>query len=216
MDKKLIYLARHGDIGLGRDKRYIGRSDMPLSDLGKKQAILLKEKFYRVALDNIYCSDLERSQQTADIIASVHNIIPLAREELRELTMGAWEGKLFSEIRAKYPQEFQERGQNIAHYRSPGGESFSDCSKRVIPIFESLAQSDETTILIIGHASVNRIILCRVLGIPLDNVFRLEQSYGCLNLICKKGSEYRLKFLNHTLLDSAEAVKSIIDPTTAD
>ena len=110
--------------------------------------------------------------------------------------MGAWEGRLFSEIREKYPQEFMERGKNIANYKSLGGESFSDCSNRVFPFFESLTQSNETTILIIGHAGVNRVILCRVLGIPLDNVFRLEQNYGCLNLICKVGFEYRLNFLN--------------------
>jgi len=201
MDKKLIYLARHGDIGLGKDKRYIGQSDIPLSDLGKKQANLLKEKFSRVPLDAIFCSDLKRSQQTADIIASAHQIVPKARMELREMNMGEWEGKLFSEIRAKYPSEYKERGENIALYSSPEGESFSDCFKRVNPIFESLAQSPETTILIVGHAGVNRVILCRILGIPLDDVFRLEQNYGCINLICKEYSEYRLKFLNLTLLN---------------
>lgn len=199
MAKKFIYLARHGDIGLGRDKRYIGQSDLPLSALGKKQAILLKEIFGRVPLDNIYCSDLERSQQTAEIIASNHQIIPTARMELRELHMGDWEGKLFSEIKAKFSTEFKERGEDIANYSPPRGESFSDCYKRVIPLFESLAQSDKTTILIIGHAGINRVILCRVLGIPLENVFRLEQSYGCLNLISKEGSEYRLKYLNHNV-----------------
>ena len=197
MDKKLIYLARHGDIGLGRDKRYIGQSEMPLSALGKKQAALLKEIFSWVPLDNIYCSDIGRAQETANIIASAQQIDPIASAELRELNMGDWEGKLFSEIKAKYPKEYKERGENIAHYRSPLGESFSDCYKRVIPVFESLTQSDETTILIVGHAGVNRVILCRVLGIPLDNVFRLDQSYGCINLISKEHSEYRLKYLNH-------------------
>lgn len=199
MDKKFIYLARHGDIGLGGDKRYIGQSDLPLSALGKKQATLLKEIFSRVPLDNIYCSDLGRAQQTAEIIALTHPIIPTACVELRELNMGEWEGKTFSEIRAKYPKEFKERGEDIANYRPPLGESFADCYKRVIPVFESLAQSNETTILIVGHAGVNRVILCRVLGIPLENVFRLEQSYGCFNLTCREGSEYRLNYVNHTI-----------------
>lgn len=199
MDNKLIYLARHGDIGLGRDKRYIGQSDLSLSALGKNQAILLKELFCRVPLEEIYCSDLGRAQDTADIIASVHQIVPKAHAELRELKMGDWEEKPFSEIKANYPKAFKERGETIANYRPPLGESFSDCYKRVIPLFESLTQSDGTTILIVGHAGVNRVILCHVLGIPLDNVFRLEQSYGCVNLIYKKGSEYRLKWLNHTV-----------------
>ena len=202
MNKKLIYLARHGDIGLGKDKRFIGQSDLPLTDLGKKQAHSLKDKFCQVPLENIYCSDLVRSQQTAEIIASAHKIIPMARLELRELNMGDWEGKLFSDIRDNYPQEYKERGENIAHYSTPEGESFSDCYNRVIPIFESLTQSDEKTILIIGHAGVNRVILCHVLGIPLASIFRLEQSYGCLNLICKVGVEYQLKYLNLTALDS--------------
>lgn len=196
MDKKLIYIARHGDIGLGKDKRYIGQSDRPLSTLGLKQATLLKEVFSDVPLDNIYCSDLERAQQTAEVIASAHQILPIARVELRELNMGDWDGKTFSEIRAKYPKEFEERGEDIAYYSPPQGESFSDCYKRVIPIFEILAKSDDTTILIVGHAGVNRVILCHVLGIPLANVFRLEQRYGCLNLICMEGSAYRLEFLN--------------------
>lgn len=199
MDKKLIYIVRHGDIGLGRDKRYIGQSDIMLSALGKKQAALLKEIFSRVPLDHIYCSDLGRSQQTADIIASTHQILPIARVELRELNMGDWEGKLFSKIRAKYPKGFKERGEDIANYRPPSGESFSDCSNRAIPVFESLTQSEGNTILIVGHAGVNRVILCRVLGLPLENVFRLEQSYGCVNLICREGSEYQLKYLNHTV-----------------
>ena len=202
MFKKLIYLVRHGDIGLGSDKRYIGQTNMPLSDLGIKQADLLKKRFCNVPLDNIYCSDLERSQQTANIIASAHQIIPKARVELREMNMGEWEGKLFSEIRGKYPQEFKERGENIGHYSPPEGESFFDCYQRAIPLFESLAESDETTILIAAHAGINRVILCRVLGIPLDNVLRIEQSYGCINLIAKESSEYRLKLLNHTMLEA--------------
>lgn len=197
MAKKHIYLVRHGDIGLGKDKRYIGQLDLPLSDLGRKQAATLQELLSQVPLDKIYCSDLRRAQQTADIIASTHQIIPEARVGLRELNMGDWDGELFAKIRTKYPEGFKQRGENIANYCTPQGESFSDCYKRVIPIFESLTQSEESTILIIGHAGVNRVILCRVLGLPLDNVFHLEQSYGCLNLICKEGSEYRVKYLNY-------------------
>ncbi|MDJ0306641.1 MAG: histidine phosphatase family protein [Dehalobacter sp.] len=93
----------------------MGQTDIPLSDLGIKQAELLKRNFGNMSLDNIYCSDLERAQQTATIIASAHQIVPTAIVELREMNMGAWEGKLFSEIRAQYPQEFKKRGENIAH-----------------------------------------------------------------------------------------------------
>ncbi|AET66944.1 alpha-ribazole phosphatase [Desulfosporosinus orientis DSM 765] len=198
-EKKLIFLLRHGDIGQCKEKRYISQSDNPLSALGVKQASLLKEFFSRVPLGSIYCSDLDRSRQTAGIIAAAHPIHPIALEELREINMGDWEGKTFSEISAKYPKAFQERGENIAGYSPPRGESFSDCGRRVIPAFERLSESAERPILIVGHAGVNRVILCYVLGIPLDNLFRLEQSYGCINLICKEGSQYRLKSFNDNI-----------------
>jgi len=197
--KKLIYIVRHGDIGLGRDKRYIGHSDLPLSALGEHQASLLKEVFSRVPLDSIVCSDLGRTQQTADIIATAHRIHPLAHVELRELNMGDWEEKTFSEIRTKYPKEYKARGEDLANYRPPQGESFSDCSQRVLPVFERLANSDVSSLLIVGHAGVNRVLLCHVLGMPLGNVFRLEQSYGCYNLISFDGFEYRLNYLNQQI-----------------
>ncbi|MDO0823400.1 alpha-ribazole phosphatase [Desulfosporosinus nitroreducens] len=199
MVRKLIYLVRHGDIGLEKEKRFIGQSDLPLSTLGREQAILLKKIFSRVPIDNIYCSDLLRAQQTAEIIASAHPIIPTTCAELRELHMGVWEGKSFAEIKAKYPEEFKERGKDIVNYRPPKGESFSDCYGRVKPVFEYLSESVETTILIVGHAGVNRVILCHVLGIPLENVFRLEQNYGCVNLITKEGLKNRLKYCNYII-----------------
>lgn len=199
MSKKFIYLLRHGDIGLGKERRYISQTDLPLSVLGEQQASLLKEKLSRVPLDSIYCSTLKRAQQTAAIIGSDQLIKPIVCDELREIRMGDWEGQLFSEIRAKYPKEFQERGEDIATYSPPRGESFSDCYRRVIPVLENLPKSDETTIAIVGHAGVNRVILCHVLGIPLENLFRFEQSYGCVNLISKEGSEYRLNYINQIL-----------------
>ena len=197
--KKLIYIVRHGDIGQVRDKRYIGQSDLPLSTLGEKQAILLKKVFSQVRLDYIVCSDFGRTRQTADIIASTHQIDSKACVELREINMGDWERKTFSEIRAKYPEEFKARGVDLANYRPPLGESFSDCAKRVIPVFEGLTNSKASTLLIVGHAGVNRVILCHVLGIPLENLFRLEQSYGCINLMSYDGTNYQLKYINRQI-----------------
>ncbi len=201
MENKLIYLLRHGDIGLGREKRYIGQTDIPLSSKGEKQAHELKEIFSQVGLDNIYCSDLMRSHKTASIIASVHGKVPTVCAELRELNMGNWEGRLFSEVKSSQSKEFVLRGQDIANYRPLQGESFADCSDRVIPWFESIVQNKERNVLCVAHAGVNRIILSHVLGIPLARVFCIEQGYGCINLIVAENSEYRLRLLNWSSLN---------------
>ncbi|KLU64223.1 alpha-ribazole phosphatase [Desulfosporosinus acididurans] len=200
MKQKLIYLVRHGDIGLGSEKRYIGQTDLPLSPLGLKQASLLKDMFSHLSFDNIFCSDLMRAQQTAEIIAILSTAVPILCPEFREVNMGDWEGKTFSEIRTRFPKKFAERGQTIANFVPPRGESFSDCSKRVLPAFERLAESAGNTILIVAHAGVNRIIICHVLGMPLENVFQLQQSYGCVNLLCQDSSGYRLNYMNNLVV----------------
>ncbi|WP_088225436.1 alpha-ribazole phosphatase [Desulfosporosinus sp. FKB] len=208
MKQKLIYLVRHGDIGLGSEKRYIGQTDLPLSPLGLKQASLLKDMFSPISFDNIFCSDLMRAQQTAKIIAVPRPAAPILCPEFRELNMGDWEGKTFSEIRTKFPKEFAERGQTIANFVPPRGESFTDCSKRVLPAFEWLMKSAGNTILIIAHAGVNRIIICHVLGMPLENVFQLEQSYGSVNLLCHDSCGYRLNYMNNLVVK--ETAKGLI------
>ena len=63
---------------------------------------------------------------------------------------------------------------------------FSDARQkaaRVLPAFEGVVQQSGENLLIVGHAGVNRIILCHLLGMPLENLFRLDQGYGCLNIL---------------------------------
>ena len=182
---KKVYIVRHGDIGIGKQKRYIGIQDLPLSEERKRQALALKDQLQEVPLEKVYCSALSRSCQTAAIIAEAHSLPLTILPDLHEIAMGEWEGRLFSAIQEQFPEEYRLRGEDIVHYRPPGGESFCDCYQRVIPVFEEIVRSDAAHILIVGHAGVNRVILCHALGIPLQSLFSIPQSYGCLNIICQ-------------------------------
>jgi alpha-ribazole phosphatase len=201
--ERLGYLARHGRIEPpGAPKRFIGQVDPPLSAQGIEQARRLGRILGGVALTAIFCSDLQRSLKTAEIVAAGQAIRPQARRDLREIGLGEWEGLTFDEVRRRYPREFQERGQNIAEYRPPGGESFADCSRRAVSAFEEILASTRGNVLIVGHAGVNRAILCHALGMPLQHLFRIGQDHGCLNLICYGLYQsdgdfgYRLNMLN--------------------
>ena len=190
---KRIYLVRHGDIGLGHDKRYIGVTDLELSAAGREQAHFLKEYLSSISFERIYSSPLMRSRETAEIIASDQAISPIVQAYLKEINMGDWEGRLFADIRNEYPLEYKRRGKDIANYRPPGGESFSDCYQRVIPPFESMMQSNAKNILMVGHAGINRVILCYALGLPLNHLFEFKQSYGCLNVLIYAKKRFQLK-----------------------
>jgi alpha-ribazole phosphatase len=192
-----IYLVRHGDVGLsGDDRHYVGQTDLRLSAEGLCQARRLGQALSEVPLSAVYCSDLTRSVETARIIAEPHGLCPVVRRDLREIYLGEWEGLAFGDVRRRYPREFEDRGRDIVHYRPPGGESFLDCSERVMAALGEILVSGRGEALIVGHAGVNRIVLCHVLGISLEKLFSIGQDPGCLSVLRLDEAGYRLERLN--------------------
>lgn len=192
-----IYLLRHGAIqSPGEGRRYIGWQDLALNDGGRRQARAWSDYFSCMALDGIYCSDLIRCLETARIIAARCSLEPQALPELREISLGQWEGRRFDAVRAADPHEFQRRGEQIADHRPPGGESFNDLQHRVWPVFTELASGALQAVVLVTHAGVIRVLLCRLLGMPLKNLFRIGLAYGTLSIVEFGPQEYRVRAVN--------------------
>ncbi len=201
--RRTIYLARHGAIQSPVDpKRFIGQLDLPLTGEGFQQAERLAEALRDMPLSAVFCSDLKRSVETAQIIAKPHHISCIPRRDLREISLGRWEGLSFDEVRRRHPEEFHARGQDIVHFRPPEGESFLDCTLRVITAFYEILASTPGNVLIVGHAGVNRIILSHALGRSLEDLFGIDQEYGCLNVVFHRHSALEVKLLNGSPSDS--------------
>jgi probable phosphoglycerate mutase len=81
-------------------------------------------------------------------------------------------------------------------YRPPEGESFRDLQKRVLPVFKEIVSAARGNVLIVAHAGVNRVVLCHVLGMPINHLFRIAQDYGCLNVIETRGNLFSVTSLN--------------------
>jgi molybdenum cofactor cytidylyltransferase len=200
-----IYLARHGAVEMpGSGRRYLGQLDVPLYAAGLRQAELLSERSRRVPLAAIYCSDLQRAVQTAAIIAGPHGLTPAIRKEFREIGLGAWEGLTFGEVKERYPAEYAARGRDFSRICPPGGESFLDCAHRVLPAFHEVVNATPGDLLIVGHAGVNRILLCLAQGRSLDELFDIPQDYGCLNVMTCRGFDVTLESLNETRFGEPE------------
>ena len=192
-----IYLLRHGAIkSPGEGRRYIGWQDHALSDIGRRQARGWSGYFSGRSLDGIYCSDLKRCLETARIIADQCFLEPQALPELREISLGEWEGLRFDAVRAADPHEFQRRGEQIATHCPPGGESFNDLQHRVWPVFAKLSSGAHRAILLVTHAGVIRVLLCRLLGMPLKNLFRIGPAYGTLSIVDIASGKYRVRAVN--------------------
>jgi alpha-ribazole phosphatase len=183
-EPRTIYLVRHGKIQLPDDqRRYIGHYEAPLDEMGIQQARCLQQRLEGVPLTAVYCSDLSRSLGTAEIIVDDRDVPIFTRQDLREIHLGEWEGRTFADIEQRFPDEFRKRGSDIVKFRISGGESFADCNKRVLTAFRDILKTSTGNILVVGHAGVNRIILCHGMGMPLQDLFKIRQEYGCMNLI---------------------------------
>jgi probable phosphoglycerate mutase len=202
MNPITLYLVRHGAIIRVAGKAYIGQIEAPLSEEGVDQAWALRKWLEPVRFSRVLSSDLSRSQRTARIVAGPRIRSIESTPALREIGLGQWEGFTFREIEQRFPQEFAARGRDMENWRPPGGESFADCRARVMQVMRKVLDEAGGNILLVGHAGVNRLILCEVLGIPVANLHSIGQDYGCLNIVEFSSTRTRLTLLNYTPLST--------------
>lgn len=191
-----IYLLRHGEIESDGIKRFYGQSDVRLNLKGFEQARLWRDNLMGTPFDGIYASDLSRCAETARIVSETGETKIQVRSELREIHLGKLEGLAIDAVRRQLPKEWLARGEDMAGYTPEGGESFIALQHRVIPWLHEVSRRHEGNVLAVTHAGVNRVILCNILGMPLKNLFQIEQSYGCLNLLSFQDGHFRVKGVN--------------------
>lgn len=135
-------------------------------------------------LSAVYCSDLGRAIQSAEIVAEPYGLKATVVKDLRERSFGIWEGMTFSEIKERYPVEFESWAADPVKHSPMEGESTVAVRDRVISAMDGiLHRHDGDSIAVIAHGGVNRVILCHILEIPLENIFRIEQDFGVVNII---------------------------------
>ena len=180
-----IYLIRHGQINGYENFPIFGHTDVDLTETGILQLEQIAERLRLVEVKAIYSSDLKRSATGARLIARSHDVPVYFLPELREMYFGDWEGLTLSQIRERFPEELQKRQADLVKYEIPGdGESIGRFSERILHCFERiLAEQKDNDFVMVAHGGVNRVILCKALGLDLSRLFNIHQDYGCLNII---------------------------------
>lgn len=181
-----LYLIRHGETAGDGVKRYKGSIDVPLSPRGHAQAARLAAwmRTWTPALDAIYSSPLQRARDTARPLADAYGRDIATHPSFRERSFGEWEGMSFEEIRAAWPDAFTAWASDPLNHAPVGGESTRAVRDRVVPAIEGIvARHAGERIAVVAHGGVNRVVLCHALGAPMENIFRVEQDFGCLSVI---------------------------------
>lgn len=184
MDITRIYLIRHGQVVNHHEFRYNGHHDVDITDVGVEQMERLAGFLKAEPIKAVYSSDLKRATKGADIISRSLGIKPTRIPALRELHLGRWEGLTRQEGSELYPEEAHFSFKDLATSKVKGGEDINDLKSRVLPAIDGIVKSHPNEyVCVVAHGGVNRTILCDAMGLPVENFFKIEQDYGCLNLI---------------------------------
>jgi alpha-ribazole phosphatase len=184
-----IYLIRHAEPASDGIRRYLGQSDPDLSAEGIKQANSLAQIMQKHQLSAVYSSDLKRTLHTAEPIAGKFNLTVKTDIRLREIHMGNWDNLAFEEVKLKFMDEYEKRSKDMVNYRPEGGESFSDVSERAWAAFNEIISGSSGNITIVSHAGAIRTIICRIMEIPLKDLFSIRIDYADIRTIIKKGDK---------------------------
>jgi probable phosphoglycerate mutase len=171
-----IVLLRHGKPEIP-EKTCLGITDVPLSEEGRTEVYRLREEGLLTGISRIITSPLSRCRETAKILSD--GKIPVTVEEdLREISMGAWDGLTFSEIKERFPEEYAARGEDIADYEVPGGESFRACQKRVYQAWQCIRTACDGNLLVVCHAGVIRCLISSIEHRDLSRLREIPVSCG--------------------------------------
>lgn len=198
----LLFLTRHGETKWNRLGKTQGIQDTSLTDLGRQQAEKLAQrlKASKASIDTIYCSNLYRAKETAEIIGERLKINPIPNQLLNEVSFGNWEGLTLREIEKQYPGQLA-RWRNELTFSPKEGESLISVNNRVGFFIEELkdkCQKDNDNVLIVSHAAITKVLILRMIGIPLNLLAKFKISQAGLSLLRVEDDNNSILFLNET------------------
>jgi probable phosphoglycerate mutase len=187
-----LVLLRHGQTELSAQRRYSGRGDPSLSDLGLRQAKAAATRLATVDSATgqlaggavaVVCSPLSRARQTADEVAAALGIAVLPMPGLIETDFGEWEGLTFAEAAARDP-ESHRRWLSDPAVPTPGGESFDEVHRRVRAVLDRLiAEHGGSTLIVVSHVTPIKTLIRMGLDAGPSVLFRLHLDLASLSVV---------------------------------
>lgn len=193
-----VLLIRHGRVGLNARSARAGWTDVPLDEEGEREAMLVSDRLKSTDIAAVYSSDLIRARQTAEIIAEPHGLDVMTEPAIREINYGDWEELNMDDITAGYGADFIKSWMaDSENVRIPGGETFGELRDRAVPAVTRIASSHPgRTIAIVGHRSLNRVLICHWLGLSIGRFREIEQANAAINSAVFDGNRVVLETVN--------------------
>ena len=195
-----IILARHGHVDWLAPERFRGRAELPLSDLGRRQAQAVA-RFIAATWkpDAVYTSPLGRCRETGAEIAAPFRLELRPVDGLADIDYGEWQGLTRDEAQERWPDETELwfRTPHIAAI--PGGETLAGLLSRTsAALRDILWRHPDQTVVLVGHDSVNRVLLLSALEAPLSRYWHLRQEPCAVNELFFDNDSFIIGSINQT------------------
>lgn len=189
-----IHLIRHGETNWNKEKRAQGQMESVLTEEGVAQAKALRSTLKNSGISRVYCSSSVRTRQTADILFGDLSVPIIFSDHLREIHMGSWEGRLYSELQATHPEQFYAFWNQPDAFILPGAETFEDVQRRALWQLNSIiAENSDEEIAIVSHGVLIKTLLCDTENRALSQLWQAPAMHNCARSIIdvhKDGSRH--------------------------
>lgn len=190
---KRIYLIRHGQTDWNVEGRWQGTLDVPLSEVGYKQAAALATHLQDRQINSIYSSDLMRAWKTAEPLAKIKGLAIRKDARLRELNLGVFQGLTHDEIRMKYPEEAKGMEADYMDYVVPQGESRRAMQARAYEIWQEIvANEPNEPIAVFSHGGTIRLLLMKLFPDESERLTKVRITNTCVTTIDVEGDTLHL------------------------
>ncbi|MGA2613450.1 MAG: histidine phosphatase family protein [Spirochaetia bacterium] len=195
-----IILVRHGQTDWNVNERFRGHTDVPLNDVGVRQAELTARRIEAEWKPTaIYSSPLSRALDTAKAIARPFSLAVEILPALIDMSFGEWEGLSPREVKARWPELLSAWYTTPQTVKMPGGESLDEVRRRcVTALAEISSRHAGETVVAVAHTDVNRTMLLVVLGLGNDRLWHLKQDNCAVSEIEIDGNDFSLASMNET------------------
>ncbi|TAJ81541.1 histidine phosphatase family protein [Reyranella sp.] len=196
-----ILLTRHGHVDGIEPARFRGRAELPLTQVGVKQAAALATRIARHWKPAaVYTSPLQRCIVTGRHIAEASGVTAAVHEGLGDIHYGAWQMRTHAEIEQESSEAYHLWRHAPHLVRFPDGESLQDVVARTANALRLvLEKHPNDTVVLVGHDSVNRALLLQLVDQPLSAYWSFAQDPCALNEIdVLAGGAVRVERINDT------------------
>ncbi len=191
-----LHMVRHGQTHWNVQRRIQGQLDSELDEHGIAQAIERRKDFAKMSLEAVYCSSSIRTRQTAETILGSRPDPVTYMDELREVCWGVWQGKMWSDVEAAFPDMVEAYHKALPQFSVDGAETPEQTQARGVAALEAIITNhndaaNDANILVVSHGAIMKKTLAHYTNIALTELYRIDPLPNCAHCIVEAHGTHR-------------------------